>query len=293
LACKLFELDNYSESPIDKVIALKFPVWYIPHSNKSFWILHQHRTAYDLWDTKYSDVRSMPDGERVRDLIRREDSKALGDSDNVYTISDTVSARLMSYSSISSEALYPPPRDMAKFHCSSYGNYFFFPSRINPLKRQEMVIQALAHCDSSIKVIFAGQADDSSYLDKLKKMALELGVDKNIEWIGYVSDEQKIEMYANCLMVIFTPYDEDYGYITPEAMLSSKGVITMIDSGGALEFVDTDINGLVVQNNPASLGDAMMAVFNNKALAQKYGESARLKIDKMNISWKKVLDRLL
>jgi glycosyltransferase involved in cell wall biosynthesis len=156
-----------------------------------------------------------------------------------------------------------------------------------------MVIQALAQCDSSIKVIFAGQADDSSYLDKLKKMALELGVDKNIEWIGYVSDEQKIEMYANCLMVIFTPYDEDYGYITPEAMLSSKGVITMIDSGGALEFVDTDINGLVVQNNPASLGDAMMAVFNNKALAQKYGESARLKIDKMNIPWKKVLDRLL
>ena len=43
--------------------------------------------------------------------------------------------------------------------------------------------------------------------------------------------------YAHSLGVIFPAVDEDYGYVTLEAMLSSKPVITCADSGGPLEFV--------------------------------------------------------
>ena len=39
------------------------------------------------------------------------------------------------------------------------------------------------------------------------------------------------------LGVIFPPLDEDYGYVTLEAMLAAKPVITCTDSGGPLEFV--------------------------------------------------------
>jgi len=78
LASKLFDITNFNGVNVDKVIALKFPMWLIPHPDMSLWILHQHRAAYDLWDSNLSDLASMPDGEVLRDLIRREDDRAVG-----------------------------------------------------------------------------------------------------------------------------------------------------------------------------------------------------------------------
>ena len=48
----------------------------------------------------------------------------------------------------------------------------------------------------------------------------------------YISDEEKLRLYANCLGVIYPPLDEDYGYITLEAMLAQKPVVTTRDAGG-------------------------------------------------------------
>src|SRR5882724_8744385 len=64
LACRLLRLPN-----VDRVVALKFPAYYIPHPNKVLWLLHQFRQAYDLWDT---DLQSLPDsreGLEIRRLI--------------------------------------------------------------------------------------------------------------------------------------------------------------------------------------------------------------------------------
>jgi glycosyltransferase involved in cell wall biosynthesis len=293
MACKLIDLNNYVEVPIDKVIALKFPAWYIPHKDKSFWILHQHRTAYDLWDTEYSDVKSMPDGEHVRDLISHSDTNEISQSETVCTISETVSSRLMKYNGIKSSVLYPPPKNMDQFRCDDYGDYLFFPSRINPLKRQELIIQALEDADDSVKVVFSGEADDKNYLDSLKSLAKKIGVESKIVWKGYVSEEEKISLYSNCLMVVFPPYDEDYGYVTPEAMLSSKGVITLSDSGGALEFIDHGINGYIVEPDKNKIAAVISEVYTDREKAKTLGMNAKRKINKMDLSWSKVIDGLI
>ena len=94
LACKLLDISEFNGVRIDKVIALKFPMWLIEHDDMSLWILHQHRSAYELWDTQYNDLASMPDGHRVRDLIHREDSRAIASRERVFTISQHVTDRL-------------------------------------------------------------------------------------------------------------------------------------------------------------------------------------------------------
>jgi hypothetical protein len=50
LACQLLDVTEVAGTPVDRVIGLKFPAYLIPHPNKVLWILHQHRTAYELWD---------------------------------------------------------------------------------------------------------------------------------------------------------------------------------------------------------------------------------------------------
>ena len=46
-----------------------------------------------------------------------------------------------------------------------------------------------------------------------------------------------IDLYAGALAVAYPPYDEDFGYVTLEAFLARKPVVTCVDSGGPNEFV--------------------------------------------------------
>lgn len=293
LAAKLMDISSFNGVVIDKVIALKFPMWLIPHPQMSLWILHQHRAAYDLWDSDLSDLAAMPDGKAVRDMIRREDNAAIRACKGVFTISGNVTGRLRQFNHIESEVLYPPPRSLQRFHVDSYGDYFFFPSRITPIKRQELVIEALVHVPEPVKVVFAGEADSPLYLEKLKKRAHALGVGDRIEWRGRISEEEKFDLYANALMVIFTPVDEDYGYVTPEAMLSSKAVLTLEDAGGAAEFVQHDANGLIVEADPRAMAFAISRVWNDRTEAQRLGAAARLRMKEIDLSWDKIIEKLL
>jgi glycosyltransferase involved in cell wall biosynthesis len=293
IACKLLDISDFNGVEVEKVIALKFPMWLMEHQNMSLWILHQHRTAYELWDTEFNDLEAMPDGHRVRELIMREDNRAIPKAQGIYTISSNVTERLRQFNGIASEVLYPPPRAMEVYRCDGYEPFYFYPSRITPLKRQELVIEALAYTSKDVKVIFAGQADDDAYLQKLKNRAEELNVAQQITWLGHISEKEKIRLYAECLMVLFPSYNEDYGYVTPEGMLASKGVITLTDSGGSLEFVEHDVCGKVVAPDAEALGAELQQCWSDRAAARQLGENARQKIQGMDISWDKVCDHLV
>ncbi|MBN7795185.1 glycosyltransferase family 4 protein [Parahaliea mediterranea] len=293
LSARLLDLDSFNGVTIDKVIALKFPLWLVRHPSLSLWVLHQHRTAYDLWDSGFSDVAGMPDGPAVREMIRHADNEAFERAESIHTISRTVSARLLAHNATESGVLYPPPRDMEAFFGGEYGDYFFFPSRITPLKRQSLVLEALAHTREPVRVVFAGEADSPEYLATLQARAAELGVDARVEWLGRVTEERKRELYAGARMVIFPPVDEDYGYITPEAMLSSRAVVTLEDAGGPTEFVSHDHTGLVLPADAEAIAAGLDGVWRDRSRARQMGRAARDYIDGIGLNWDTVLQGLL
>ena len=293
LACRLLDLTGRARTPVDRVIGLKFPAYLIPHPNKVLWLLHQHRTAYDLWEHPLNDLRNVPNGLPIRDAIRRADSQLIPQAKAIFTISGNVSRRLKTYNGIDSTPLYNPPPSVEKFYCADAEDYFFFPSRLNPLKRQSLVLEALAITRKPVRIRFAGTAEDASYLEALKKQARRLNVHNRIDWVGHVSEQVKHDLYAHSLGVIFPPVDEDYGYITLEAMLASKPVITCTDSGGPLEFVRTGETGLVAEPTPESLADAMDTLWNDRAQAKQCGQAARSHYNKLGITWQNVVRTLL
>ena len=75
-----------------------------------------------------------------------------------------------------------------------------------------------------------------------------------MEWRGRVSEAERLALYAGCLAVMFAPFEEDYGYVTLEAMLCAKAVLTTEDAGGPLDFVVDGHNGLVCAPQPEVLG---------------------------------------
>ncbi len=292
LACRLLDLTETCGAGIDRVIGLKFPAYFVNHPNKVVWLLHQHRAAYDLWGNPLEDMDNYPRGVQVRDAIWQADRRLLPEARAIYTIAGNVSGRLKHYCDVESQPLYHPPAHAEQFFCAAAEDYFFFPSRISTAKRQALVLEALAHTAAPVRVRFAGTAPDPRALEDLKKRARSHGVHGRVEWLGEIGEAQKRELYARALAVVFPPVDEDYGYVTLEAMLAAKAVITCTDSGGPLEFVVPDETGIVCDPTPQALAAAMDRLWQDRGEARAQGEAGRARYRALNISWPAVVERL-
>ncbi len=292
LGARLFDLTESCGVPVDRVIALKFPAYLVPHPNKVAWLLHQHRTAYELWGTPFGDLDRQSEGCEVREAIVRADALAFGETRANYTISGTVSRRLKHYNGVKSEVLYPPPEDADRFYTEPAQDYFFYPSRIEAIKRQDLVIEALALCRQPVRMVFCGVSSVAAYSHELERKAQKLGLGDRVIWLGRVSAQDKLRWYAQALGVVFTPLEEDLGYITMEAMLAAKPVITLTDAGGPLEFVEHRQTGLIAEPNAQALADAMDELWANRIQAAEWGQAGREVYQRRDISWDRVVRTL-
>ena len=293
LACRLFDLSETMGTTVDLLIGLKFPAYLIPHENKVLWILHQFRTAYELWDHPLGDLIYQPNGVEVRDAIREADKKVIPEARKIFCNSANVAARLKFYCGFDAAPLYHPPPLAEEFYTADAEEYFFFPSRLCLPKRQSLVLQALSLTRNPVCVVFAGTADEGDYLRQLQNLAQRLGVETRVQWLGYITDEQKLDLYAKALGVIYPPLDEDFGYVTLEGMLAQKPLVVCSDSGGPLEFVRNEENGLIVEPEPAELAQALDRIWENRVPAKAWGKAGYEMYQQMNISWPNVVEHLV
>ncbi len=294
LACRLLDVTETNGRPIDRLIGLKFPAYLMPHPHKVLWLLHQHRQAYEQWDQPISDMVHFGNGREVRDAIRRTDQRFIPEARAVYTIAENVSRRLRNYCGVESTPLYHPPHHPEGFRCEDPAdNYFFFPSRINAAKRQHLAVQGLARAGGNARLVFCGESEDEKYYDMMQREIDANGLRSRVEFLGRVTEQEKVELYARCLGVVYPPLDEDYGYITLEAMLSSKPVITCVDAGGPLEFVEHGRCALVAEPAGAAIGEAMRELQADRAKAAAMGRAGREIYLAKDITWSAVIEKLL
>jgi glycosyltransferase involved in cell wall biosynthesis len=292
LAFRLLDLSQCVAGPIDLFIGLKFPAYLIQHPNKVLWIAHQHRQAYELWNDRYG-LSHDPLGTLARDVIRKADRQVCRECRKIFTISRTVSQRLETFLGFSSVPLYPPPRLAGRLYCDTSQDFLFFPSRIAPHKRHDLVLEALALTREPVRVRFAGPGDPESHASAMRAKAGALALADRVEWLGWISEAELISYYATSQGVLFPPLDEDYGYVTLEAMLASKPVITCSDSGGVLEFLLPEKTGLVAEPEPQALAACMDLLWRYRELARRWGGSGRELYDSLDIRWDGVLEALL
>ncbi|UQZ91442.1 glycosyl transferase (plasmid) [Deltaproteobacteria bacterium Smac51] len=290
---RLLNITNTWGHPVDLCIGLKFPAYYMKHPNKVLWILHQHRSAYELFDTPYSDIGDNPAGRSVRSIIYRADNVYLSEAKKIYANSRNVSSRLMKYNGIDSTPLYHPCPDMESFQIGEYGDYILMPSRINVTKRQFLAIEAMAMTKSDIKLCIVGRAESDTLYHKMMDMIKRLNLSKRVIYKNFVSQEEKLSLYANARAVLFIPFDEDYGYISLEAMSAGKALITASDSGGPLEFVVPGKTGLIAAPTPSGVAKAMDVLGESESEARRMGTAARQYLDSLEITWDNVVEKLV
>ena len=111
-----------------------------------------------------------------------------------------------------------------------------------------------------------------------------------LEFLGTVDDDRLVELYAGALAAVYVPYDEDFGYVTLEAFLARKPVITAEDSGGTLEFVEDGVNGLVSPPDPDAIGAAINRLTADRARASSFGDAGFERA--RTITWDGVVEKL-
>jgi len=291
LAWRLVDVQAAADAA-DLVIATRFPSYLVRHPHKVVWLIHQLRQVYDMYGTRYSDFdASHPPDRQALEMVRAMDLRTLSEARRLFAISANTAQRLRRFNGLEAEVLYPPPKLAAALRPLDAGEddegFLFSAGRLDTPKRFDLLLEALAGAPEA-RAVVAGTGPQA---DRLVRRAAELGVADRVRFAGWVDDDELVRLYRRCRAVVYVPYDEDYGYVTVEAMRCAKPVITSHDAGGVLEFVDDGVNGFVCEPSGRALSRACAAVSADAELARRLGEAGRRAV--AHVTWERVIGRLL
>lgn len=153
---------------------------------------------------------------------------------------------------------------------------------IRAWKGQDIVVTAVAQLRSKypdIVCVFVGQATDfdQPFLQRLKRLANELGVENNLRFTGY---QNNVADYTSIMdVVIHASIDpEPFGRVLIEAMSLGKPVVGA-RAGAVPEILDDPNCGLTFPpGDDVALARAIDRLLADPMLARKIGEAAQLRV---------------
>jgi glycosyltransferase involved in cell wall biosynthesis len=147
----------------------------------------------------------------------------------------------------------------------------------------EATPRILAGC-SSARIIIAGRGPEA---ENLRQQAEELGVAHKVDFVGFISDEDRNQLFkaANC--AVFPSLYEPFGIVALEAMALDCPVVVS-DVGGFAEVVKHTVTGLTTYPDDAeSVAWGVLWTIRHPEWSQKYAVMARQSVTEL-FNWPRV-----
>jgi len=178
--------------------------------------------------------------------LRQWDRHAADRVDRFVAISRTVQRRIAKYYRREAPIIYPPVRTDGAAPAQEPEDYYLIVSRLVPYKRIDLAVAAFTELGLPLRIIGTGR----------DRAALEAMAGENVQFLGYVSDDEVRRQMARCRAFIF-PGEEDFGLTPLEAMAAGRPVIAY-SAGGALDYVEEGGTGLLFEAlEPSCLAEAV------------------------------------
>ncbi|MCE5308856.1 MAG: glycosyltransferase [Acidobacteriales bacterium] len=315
----------------DCVISGKYPAWMSSHRRHICYMLHRLRGLYDMYHFTGLPPECSSTHPAVRTLVNRlktigdrrdrtelafqalDEFRATPDIPQdvlqfpgplirqvLHVLDDAAlhPSRIFRYAATARNQLgrtgyFPPgvdvrvlhhPSNLSRFWTGDY-EYLFTIGRLDGAKRIRLLVEAMRRATSRIRLKIAGSGPDE---EEIKRLA---DGDPRIEFLGFVKDSDAIDLYANALAVLYVPYDEDYGLVTIEAMMSGKPVLTALDSGEPNVFVRDGVTGYSVEPTVEALAERIDYIAGHPVEARAMAEACRKEVE--GITWGAVVTGLL
>ncbi|QEG34696.1 glycosyltransferase [Bythopirellula goksoeyrii] len=147
-----------------------------------------------------------------------------------------------------------------------------FLSRIHPKKGVEFLLQAGALLRDEglpVQLLIAGPGEES-YINQLKALARNLGIEEQTEFLGMVRGIEKRSLFQLSDVFVLPTYQENFGLVIAEAMACGTPVVTTrgtdiwreIERGGAR----------IAEINGESLADEIRVFVTDKQLRDEIGQ---------------------
>ncbi|MCF6408478.1 1,4-alpha-glucan branching protein domain-containing protein [Pseudalkalibacillus salsuginis] len=154
------------------------------------------------------------------------------------------------------------------FHVFSLG-------RMVPEKGFLTLIEAsalLKNVYPDIKFIIAGKGP---MLEEYRNKVRHRGLEDQVFFIGFVSDEERNNYLHESDAVIFPSHYEPFGIVALEGMAAGTPVIVS-DTGGLGDIIEHDVNGLkVYPGNPQSIRDQIIRLYKDAGLSFRICKQAQ------------------
>jgi glycogen synthase len=165
--------------------------------------------------------------------------------------------------------------------------YIFSVGRIVKEKGFETLIEAAQAAKDRGQDIYFVIAGKGPMLERYRKMVTEKQLDNHIAFIGYVTDEERNALLANCEIAVFPSLYEPFGIVALEAMILAKPTIVS-ETGGLKGIVmDRQTGLLMVPGDQESLLTNIDFLLRDPQTAKEIGIKG-MKIVKSLYGWKRI-----
>jgi glycosyltransferase involved in cell wall biosynthesis len=129
-----------------------------------------------------------------------------------------------------------------------------FLSRIEEKKGLDILFDALKEVTIPYRLTIAGDGN-ADYINSLKAISVNNGIDKYIDWIGFQTDNKFDLLHAHDLFIL-PSHDENFGNVVIES-LSVGTAVLISEQVGLADYVATNNLGWICQTNAASVSAAI------------------------------------
>jgi glycosyltransferase involved in cell wall biosynthesis len=170
-------------------------------------------------------------------IWKRWDKKAANRCDKIIAISEVVKERIKKYYDYDADVIYPPVevgkiKEARKVNRKE--NWFLYLGRVETYKGVDLAIKACHKAGVPLKI--AGKGD---HFEAMRELVQKLNAKGLVKFLGYVTDEEKINLLSRAKALIFPVRDEDFGIVPVEANAAGTPVIAYRE-GGVTETISED-----------------------------------------------------
>jgi glycosyltransferase involved in cell wall biosynthesis len=150
-----------------------------------------------------------------------------------------------------------------------------FLSRLHPKKGVELLLEAggiLRAQNRNFELIIAGPGE-ADYVQRLKKLATQLGLQDSTHFLGMVRGEIKLSLYELADVFVLPTHQENFGLVLPEALACGTPVVTTRGTDIWRELAEAGAK--IVENRPAELARAIAELLDDDQLRARLGAQGR------------------
>lgn len=267
--------------------------WNVPHVTSFHTLAEVKRRARP-------GEQDLPERARAERRIAREVDRIV-----VWTEHEREALCRLYDAEFSNVAIIPPGVDTNRFKPMEIGlcrellgvngnRVVLYVGRLERLKGLDILLRTLASLEEAddVRLIVVGGSEGSLELQRLRRLAKELGIARRVDFLGSVDRDRLPVYYGSADVCVLPSYYESFGLAALEAAACGKPVVASKVGGLPSVVRDGETGYLINWRCPGPFVDRVELLLENSRLRRDFGAAARAHAETMTweLSAKKLLE---